>query len=258
MEEKDIIKNLKRMKKVSPDKSWVLANKREILGEDSSYSVFGVAETFFKNLIVVHKLASVVALALFLLTGTVIYAQGSLPGDALYSVRKATENIRFAFRADDQPKLSFEVVQRRMEDLDRVVKSNSSRNLAPAINELQASVSEAVKNVKVKEDMKAVSDRLARIEAEKERMETLGIEIGENEELNDLKQKLACKNAKEEISFTETRTLTDSQEELLAEAKDLLEEGKCQKALDKILIDFELPEPEDEEEEEVEADGEEE
>lgn len=249
MGEKDIIKNLKRMKKVSPDKSWVLANKREMLGEDSSYSVFSATEAFFKNLVIVHKLASVAALALFLLTGTVIYAQGSLPGDTLYPVRKATENIRFAFRADDQPKLSFEVVQRRMEDLDRVVKSNSSRNLAPAINELQASVSEAAKNVK---DVKAVSDNLARIEAGRERMETLGIEIGENKELNDL---LACKNAEEEISFTETRTLTGSQEELLTEAKDLLKQGKCQKALDKIMIDFETPELEDEE---VETDGEEE
>ncbi len=239
MKEKDIIKNLKKLRKTSPEKDWVLSNKRELLGEDFSY--FSAFSDFSKNLVFLHKFATASFLLMATFIGVGVYAQNSLPGDTLYSLRKVTERAQFTFKSGDVAVLSFEVAERRLDDLDRVVKNNFSKNLAPTINEFQDSVSEAARNVRLGDvkDVEAFAKRIEKMEERKERIQSLGIEVGENKELNLLKGEMICKNTSDLIEFIETRTLTKQQEEILLIAKELFEEKKCQEAEEKILIDLE-------------------
>ena len=244
MNEKEIIKNLKKLRKVRPEKDWVFSNKKELLGESLPYfPIMNVLRNISGNFFLVHKFASVFILIFASFAGMAVYAQNSLPGDAFYSVKKATEKAQFAFKTGDEVTLSFEVAQRRLDDLDRAVRTNSSKNLAPSINEFQATVSEAAKSIKVAEvkDIKAVSKNVEKIEERQEKIRSLGIEIGENKEFNDLKQGIACKRASELIDFTKTRTLTKEQEELFKEAEELFVEEKCTEAEEKILFEVEKP-----------------
>ncbi len=235
MKEKDIIKNLKMMKEITPDSEWVLKNKRALLGEEESFSIISEIRDLFNNIIFAYKFVSVLIVAVFSFTSIVVYAQNSLPGDALYSVKRATEKAQFAFRQGDDVTLNFEIAQRRLAELDRAVSNSSPKNLNPAIEEFQAIVSEASKKAMLSEDINLIAEEIKKIEEGKKRMGSLEIE---NEDFNKLKIRIACKRTEDLISFTETRTLTERQEELFEDAIKHYEEGECYKAEEIILVDF--------------------
>ena len=258
MNEKDIIKNLKEIKKIKPQKDWVLLAKKDILGEEPSFSFLSVlsdkTKDFFNSFVLVHKFASVSLLFAVSFTGVAVYSQNSLPGDSLYSIKRITEKAQFSLKAEDKSVLSFEVAQRRLDELDRVIKTNSSRNLAPAINEFQATVSETSKKVEVAKvkDIEKASKEIKKIEERKAVIQSLGIEIGENKEFDDLKENITCRRTEELINFTETRTLTEEQKRLFESAKESFKEGKCLEAGEKILVDFEKVDKKDNIDESIE------
>ncbi len=89
-------------------------------------------------------LASAGALALLLGTGTVFAAQGSLPGDPLYPVKLATENVQVATTLDAKAKadLQLSLVKKRVEEIQAVLARPSStpsaeKNLTPALQNLE-------------------------------------------------------------------------------------------------------------------------
>lgn len=237
MKDKDLIKNLKALRKTEPDKDWVLSVKESVLGKEvPSNSLFNrIEETI--GFIFHHKPAFATLTVFICLISVVTIAERSLPGDSLYSVKRTVEGIQIVLKGEENPKLSFEVVTKRLEELNKVVEKNSAKNLAPAINEFQASVSEVAKNIKVDEikDIKVVSKEISKIDIEKERIKSLGIEIGENKDLEDLKVRLNCRKSEDLIVIWGTGTLNKNQEEALEKARELYNEKECASSLEILL-----------------------
>ena len=172
------------------------------------------------------------------------FAQNALPGDNLYTVKRAVEKAQFSLKSNPEPKLSFEIAQRRLNELNRVVESSSVRNLAPAINEFQESVSSIARNIEKSEvkEPKLVVEEITKIEKEREKIRSLGIEIAENEDFdrvkNNIYYRVACEDAKGMIEFGKTRTLTDRQVGIFAQIQELFKQGECEQAIEAWLTDF--------------------
>ena len=149
MTEAELIKKIQKLRQIQPRKDWVLFTKSQILGEEPKMDVslfslvgkiFPMAQIFspfrflnFKNL----KPVLVTLASLFILiSGVFIFAQNSLPGDLLYSVKKITERSQSVFVSEDNIiKFELNIAEKRLDDLAKVTQKNSVKNLAPAINE---------------------------------------------------------------------------------------------------------------------------
>ena len=266
MFEKDIIKNLKKLRKTKPCKNWVFLNKRELL-EDKELLSFSVFDIMNKSVrfAFAHKPFFACFLVFAFMFGIAAVAQNALPGDNLYTVKRAVEKAQFTLKPGSEPKLSFEIAQRRLNELNRVVESSSVRNLAPAINEFQESVSNIAKNIEKSEvkEPKLVAEEITKIEKEREKIRSLGIEIAENEDFDRAKSNIyyraSCEDAKEMIEFGKTRTLTEHQAGIFVQMKEFLKQGKCEQVIEMWLVDFQEPqEPKQELENEEEANEEQE
>jgi hypothetical protein len=110
--------------------------------------------------------------------------------------------------------------------------------LAQTINEFQASISEAVKEL-AKIDattssataMKQILAETKKLEENKKKVELLGMILGGTEELDNALMKVTG----DLIGDLETRTLTEAKEEILNQMKGLFEEGKYSDALELYL-----------------------
>ena len=129
------------------------------------------------------------------------------------------------------------IVNNRLDDLASVAQSNSTKNLAPAINEYKASVSEVAKNLvkdetkKNPNELKKIVKEVQSIEKKTAEMESLGMVIGENIELDSALVQLI----KLQVDDLEKRTLTSEQAESIGDIKADIEAGKYSDALEKVL-----------------------
>ena len=179
MQEKQLINKLKELQQIKPRKDWVLLVKNQILADEKPAFTKGFSEakqafnilSFLPALIYQRKLAYAFATFLFMMVGMFGFAQYTVPGDALFSVKKFTEQSQTAlFPGADQLKNSFEVANRRLSDLTQVVENKRTQNIAPSIKEFQASVFEVADKLSVS-NLKAVSNP----EAVKKVVNKLGI-----------------------------------------------------------------------------------
>jgi hypothetical protein len=238
MTEKDALKKIQLLKRIEPNKDWAVLTKRRLLGD---FREPGLAEQILEifqawpNLSWQYKpaLASVVFASI--LVGTFSLAQSSLPGNLLYPVKKLTEKIESVFIAKAElPRTRLELAGRRLNELAEIAQSNQVKNLASAINEFQASQLEAAKNIADSQSLKLTKEIVQateKIEREREKIEALGVDVGETKELNEALSQWA----EREIKDLEGRTLSESQQELLAQAKADYEEGNFSQALEVIL-----------------------
>jgi len=262
--EKDLIKKLQILKDIKPRKEWVVLIKTQILGEQrEQFSLIESLGLFFQfklakpafarakkvNFLLPPSLALGSLIAVFLLFGLFAFAQNSLPGDFLYPIKKIAERSQAVFVSEnDKPQASLELANKRLEELTKIAETNQVKKLAPAINEFQASVSEATKSLS---RMEATSSDPAAIkkmvEGTKElggkiqEVKSLGVVIGEEEfdELQGVSDKLEVELL---ISDLEKRTLwTEEQKEILNQMKELAEEGKYSEALVMFNAEFNKP-----------------
>jgi hypothetical protein len=73
-----------------------------------------------------------------------------------------------------------------------------------------------------------------KIQENQQQLQTLGVNVGEGEEMSQLNDMLAS-IVETQISDLEKLTLTESQQEVLKQAKELFEEESYSDALEKIL-----------------------
>ena len=170
------------------------------------------------------------------------FAQYTMPGDVLFSVKKLTEQSQTALVSqEDQLKNNFEIASRRLDDLTQVVKGNRTQNIAPAIKEFQASISEATKNLvasigqKDSQSIKDIAQQIKKIEENKKELQTYGVDLEATQESKDLNDALAPL-VQREIEDLEKTTLTEEQLETIQKIKDLYAEGKYSDALEEILM----------------------
>jgi histidyl-tRNA synthetase len=220
MEEyQQIIKELQNLKKIKPDKEWVIKTKAEILKEEKTSWFF------------VLKPALIAGFSLLLLFGVNIFAQNSLPGTPLYPLKKVAEDSQKLFIPEEKlPLYQIELTEKRLEELEKVVKENDTRKISPALSEFNSVKKETEKKIQEivqKNPQKAeeIAPQLLKIEKkENEVLTALGLNDTKKESLKNLAESL--------IKSLENSSLSDSQLEILKSAKDAFEKGDYSTALE--------------------------
>ena len=241
MREEELIHNLHQLRQIKPKKEWAGLVKEQILGEQESRSfIVPLREIFrFRRIFAPALTVSLVLVGLF------GFSQNSLPGDILYPVKKISERAQGIFVSKDkQPDFHLELAKRRLEELNRTVKENQVKRLAPAMEEYEATkkaaekeVVASIKNKPVKEAVK-IAMKAAPIlnkinKQEKETYSVLGIEPDDEETGDDAD---AEKSVVEYlIKGAEASSLTEQQSKDLAMIKNYYKIGDYEKALEYYL-----------------------
>jgi len=232
MTEKELIGKIQELRQIKPRKDWVVLTKGQILGEEKMRtSLFSFIEVF-PRLIFQYKPAFATLAILGVLIGLFGFAQSSVPGDLLYSFKKATEQSQKAFVSEKE--FNIKIANNRLDDLAKIVQNNSTKNLAPALNEYKASISEVAKNLAEENnpnELKKIVKEVKNIEKKTIEMKSLGVEMGEDVELDSALVVLI----KLQVQDLGNRTLTPEQVKSLGEIKADIEAGKYSEALEKIL-----------------------
>jgi NADH dehydrogenase/NADH:ubiquinone oxidoreductase subunit G len=218
MTEKELIGKIRELRQIKPNKDWVILTKSQILGEEDNQ---------LRVLVNLFRPAYAGLIVVFVLFGLFGFAQNSLPGDILYPIKKITEKSQAVFVSEkEKPKLNLELANKRLEELNQIAEKNEVKKLAPAINEYQASVSEAAKNlVKLKKVDREIIEKSLELAKNKEKAEkTLGINIG-NEETEESLNDLYKTQAEYLINDFKNRTLTDEQKIALEKAEKEFDSG---------------------------------
>lgn len=235
MTEKQVISKLRELRQIKPKKDWVFLTRAQILGSIGQTLITEQISTIssvgrYLRMIFQYKPTYAGLVAIFIFFGLFEVSQNSLPGDFLYPIKKITERGQTVFVSEEEkPSIQLKLVNERLEDLTKA----PAKNLAPAINEFQTSVSRATKEItKIKKlDIKKIAQEAKKLEENKQKVVALGVVIGETEELDNALVQLV----EREIKDLEKRTLTEEQEQVLAEAKKDFENGNYSQALIKIL-----------------------
>ncbi len=242
MTDKQLISKIKSLQEIRPNQEWVSSLKKEIMGAEKERHLSAGFVNDIRlgiSFIFQYKQAFATVACLGLLMLVFGLSQNALPGDVLYPVKKVAEKGQsFLLSEKGQSKLVFEVANKRLDELTRAAENNSVRNLAPAINEYRASVSQVVKSLNngiVNKDSRAIKEIAIEVRklAEKEQIiESLGIEIGGSQELDNALAQLVD----QEIKDLETRTLAPDQEQALIDIKADFEAKDYSQALERILL----------------------
>jgi len=225
MTEAELIKKIKTLREIKPRKDWVLLTKSQILG-DVEVRPQPFLFPFFKP-------AYAGVFVVLLLIGLFEFSQSALPGDPLYFLKRVSEKAVASFTPQEQKsRVNLESANKRLEELNQIAQNNEVKKLAPAMNEFQANVSEAVKNlVNVKRVDEGLVAQTKKLEENKEKVEKVLATKIETEELDNAYKPFA----EEEINNLENSSLTEAQEKLLEEAKDYFEKGDYSMALIKAV-----------------------
>lgn len=240
MKDAELIKKIQLLNKIEPDKSWAFSLKTQILGANEAaprrnaiLEVFRVLPQFSLN----YRFALASLVIIGVLAGTVGFSQLALPGDTLYPVKRLAEKAGLMLAAKNNlPQAGLENANKRLEELKQVAQKSQSKNLAPALNEFHSSLNEAVKGLntagntpKLTKDLVQATEKL---QANKEKVEAMGVVVGETKSLNDALGQLV----EREIENLEASTLTETQLKLLAEVKNEYAAGNLELALENLLL----------------------
>lgn len=232
--QKQVIEAVKGLKDIKPRQEWVSLLKSQILAEtpaerkiEMPAKTIGILEVLKASLFQ-KQFAYALGAFIFVVVGMFGFAQYTVPGDILFPVKKITEQFETPLK----------VAVRRSDEAVQVAKDK--RDITPALSELRASISDAAKNLASavvkndKESIKQIAVEVLKIEENKKKLQTLGIDMGQTQETKDLDNALAPL-VEAEIADLENTTLTDSQKETLKEIEDLYTQVKYSEALEKIL-----------------------
>jgi len=231
MTEKELIGKIRELRQIQPRKEWVSLTKTQILGEEESKldSIISVFHVFFL------KPAYAGLIVVFVLFGLFGISQNSLPGDLLYPIKKITEKSQAVFVSEEElPKYNLEIANKRLDELNQIAQTNQVKKLAPAISEFQAKASEAAESLAKakKPDVEKIVAQTKKLEENKQKVEEVLATKIETEEYDNALAQIV----ESQIKDLEGRTLTEIQQELLAEAKELYEAGNFAQALEKIWL----------------------
>lgn len=167
MTEKEIIVKLNTLKSIKPDKYWLIRTKNMIFSEAGLASGEFAAETekelvFSKKLAYVfdfrallrnhRKLAYAFASCVFVLSlgvVTINASNSSVPGESLYSVKIAGENVVLAvIPEEDKAKVEIEYAGKRLEELAKISEKPSIEGQHQKMEQLISNYDEKVNSAK--------------------------------------------------------------------------------------------------------------
>ena len=236
MTEKELIFKIRELRQIKPREDWVSLTKSQILGEET-FAKPGVLSIFPFQ----YKLGYAIMAFIFVLFGAFGFTQSSLPGDLLYPVKKIVERSQAIFVSEKgRSQASFELANKRLEELTKIAETNQVKKIAPALEEYQASVAQVTKDlVKVTATtsdpvvIRELAEMTQELEKTKEKLEQTygiaGLEIKEGS--NPTKVLVEWL-----INDLEKRTLTEEQSLLFETAKKNYEAGEFNESLEKLLF----------------------
>jgi len=225
MTSEELISKIRELRQIKPRKDWVLLTKSQILGKDKPvFNPFFIFKPVFAGVLFV-----------FILFGLLGNSQNSLPGDLLYPIKKITEKAQVVFVSKEElPKYNLEIANKRLDELNEIAQTNQVKKLAPAISEFQANMSEAAKSlaeVKRGADVEKIIAQIKKLEENKQIVEGV---LATKIETEDYDTAFA-QFVENQIKDLEKSTLTETQEEVLKEAKEYFEKGDFETALIKAV-----------------------
>lgn len=240
MTDRNLIKQLKSLKEIKPREEWVVLTKENLFKEESKgISLISALLDTIKELqkgerfVFNHKPAFAFALTAVIFVGLFGFAQGSMPGDSLFALKKITEKGQAVLVSErNKAKYDLEMVNRRLDDLVEVAQSNAGKNLGAAINEYRQTASNAAKSLAKSNDIKEIAAEVRKLEEKEEQIRSLGVEMGG---LTDLDNAL-LNVVEREITYFEDKELSEDDKDVLNEAKVYYEEGRYSEALEKLMI----------------------
>ncbi|MFH0943335.1 MAG: DUF5667 domain-containing protein [Candidatus Beckwithbacteria bacterium] len=234
---KELIAEIKELRQIKPDQNWVFSVKNRILGEQKErQSVLNI----LANLLFQPKVALAGVSTLAILFGILVLSQDSLPGDSLFALKRVVERGQTLFISQDNiAQNNLETANKRLGELTKIAKSNQVKKIAPALQEYQASLAEAAKNLikaaattsdpLIIKNIVLETQKLEENRAELERIYGIaGLDAKQGENPVQLVTDWLIKDL-------EKRTLTDEQELLFEEAKNDYAGENYNSALEKIL-----------------------
>ncbi|MBI2645158.1 hypothetical protein HYW94_03245 [Candidatus Uhrbacteria bacterium] len=180
--DKRVIKQIQLLKSIQPSREWSVQTRDVLFSQIRAQgkvgvqksskiactwayarSTFSTAYQYSIGLLFERPLALASALSVFVISvlGAFFYSQTSMPGDALYAMKRTSEGVRTALVSpDDRAQLEIEFADRRMEEIRAVSekKETAPEEKAKSISGLLDNASENFTNVKkTLEDAKSVS-----------------------------------------------------------------------------------------------------
>lgn len=237
-----LTRQLKKLREVEPSKNWVIFSKQRIFAAEPEPVKAGFLSVFplFQ-----YKLALAPVISVFVIIGLFGFAEQTLPGDFLFSVKKITESVQVGLSSSvEKPTTSLKLANKRLEELSRLAQGNTVQNLDLAVKEFQTNVAQATKNLAVLNANASDGVVLKEIMAESQKLaqnkekieEVLGAKIGDTEELSSTLTQLEKQTAAYLLADLEKRTLSESDWQLLNRAKDDFNSGNYATSLEKIWL----------------------
>jgi len=240
MNDKQLISKLQELRQIKPSQDWVVSLKREIVGGQPGFGtqILTVFEVL-PRMIFQSKLAYATIACFAILFGTFTFAQNTVPGDLLFSVKKMAEQSQGALLSSaNQSNYNLDIVNRRLGELADVIKENKTNNIAPAIQEVKNGIAQTVKDISSNtNDFTSIAVKVQKIQQAKRNVETLGVVmLQESNELNDALAPLVENEIKVLTQSSDSGNLNLEQEIRLVEVKSHYKKGEYTAALEKILL----------------------
>ncbi len=235
MEEINIIKKLESLKETKPNSEWVAFAKRDILSkefvkEKESFSFTTFISTLSHAFETPKVLAPVLSGMIVVVFGfALVSSQNTMPGDNLYSLKKAYNQVATSLLpADQQAVARINQADELLAQLDSIAKSNDNGNIEATTEEVKKAISVASREItKVSEEQQGeLAGQLVSRVSEVEKTTNASIMDSESEEI------IYSVFIKSEIKeFEGNDNLTESQLELLNNAKEYFELGDYASAM---------------------------
>ena len=258
MNEQEFIQKIKALKQIKPDDGWIALTKSQILAQNQPTQVKQDRVPAIYVLKHMFRPMTLAPIALSFVVGLFLLGQLSLPGDTLRPVKKITETTQETLvRQENKSEFYLDLAGKRANELKQVAAAHQPQKLSPAIQECQASIKrateslvEATKEPEPEQVVVLVQKMVELKQTIQEIEQDLDIEIGEIGELEETT--MACLNqgiettenklentryllVSQQIENLENSSLTEEQEIILKEVKQLYEDGNYSEALRKIF-----------------------
>lgn len=236
-----MIKKLESLKGTKPNAEWVSFAKREIVGKqfekEITRSVFvSVLDTIGSAFETPRVLVPVLASLIVGVFGfALVTSQNTLPGDGLYSLKQAGEELRMSFMSPaDKAVAQVEQADQRLSELDKITEEsqNQGKKLAAGIVEVQKALVVASKQLsKLPENQKAelVGNIVSKIN-KIEKTTNASIMSNDSEDYQAFYKSLAESEIKE--LEANAKSLTAKQTDLLNQAKESFDVSNYVKAVE--------------------------
>ena len=223
MNEKDLYKEIRKLKGIKPSQEWMNLTRHNLTTRIDFDTRFDVRPSFLSWLKEPQALALAMSLLLIFIGGpwlTIKASQPSLPGDLLYSVKKASEGIQTTVASEEnKTNLQVEFAHRRLEELNKISKDLSSdektEKTKQVVNDFKnnlAGISQYIGNVS-KEQAIEVAKKTKKI---KEDLDNMPVEM--KDELAEAEKTI------EEISDQVLTVLVKDRDTLNAETSEIDQE----------------------------------